>query len=887
MKLITSSLFLFFALGLSAQRMVPQIVVDHIPSKRKTNTSFLAAGANIVYQENFEGSATSFPYNGISVSTASSDGGFSIGTTSESNKGQVWKVPSHTRFAYSNDDHCNCDKSNDMLVFPVKSLSGLSNMYFLFDVYFNRFTGSETAVVEYDTGNGFQTLSVIKPNVLWQSYKLYLKGADNKTANVRIKYGDGGSWGSGLAIDNVVICEAAHENDLAVDSIFINGYGVESFYQEVPLRQSSNLKMTFASKISNQGKQTQTNVKGHTSVSGMDEYSDESFAISLSSGSIVSVNSIPSYLATSGIGTYRFNTFALSDSADANALNDTLKYQLEITDSTFSRVRSSKAIRGFSFGPGVPYVLTYLLELTAPDTINSMSVFLHENTEVDASFDLQLYSEFFPNVSGDLVKDTFPQINEAIKVKKEHLGKWVTFRIPQTPLKPGKYFVGIAARSKHVVVGVGDNPVTKGLVKSRISSGGGNADYIPFVKVNTLAQKCDSMTVNPVVTRPACGFQNGQIYAKVSGGNWPLKFQWNKTANYRTDSVISGLGSGVYDVVASDTLGCTANFSIALNNSGSIIANIVSLQHEKCFGDQQGSISVSGSGGVSPYSYKWNTGSTDSSISSLKAGRYTIEINDASGSGCKTYQSVLVLGPKEPLTVRLESLTNSCYNDSIGVVESFPRGGFGGYQYSWTGTTQTSRKIDSLKNGLYRLQLTDGNGCMAVDSTTITGSPEIVVSGFVIDTAGRGSIVLNLAGGVPPFKYSWKGPAGSDFNDPGTMSLTNLRYQGKYVVSIKDSANCEEVKEYQVGGVVNISEENQLSTVRVFPNPVIGNVVTLVSNKDLIQSVRVLTLAGSQIVYLGTNQRKVEVNLNQAGFYIVAIELEGGEVIYSKVVKRD
>lgn len=885
------SLLLAMALcaSVSSQRLVP-VVKDHsLKSKfvRVFPSSSLAAGINIIYQEDFEASGTAFPYRGINSVSNASDGGYKIGDVSASNTGQVFKVPAHGRFAFTNDDECNCDKSDDQLVFPVQSLTGASNMYLFFDVYFNRVAQGEKAWIEYDTGNGYQMLAPIKPNTQWQSYQLALLGTDNRSATFRFRYDDGGgvsSWASGLAIDNVIVCEAEHDFDLAVDSVLIEGRTYQEYYKEIPRGQGASADIGLTLSTRNSGKKVADNSTGVTVVGVVGQQKATGSSVSLAPGRSFSSSTIQHYGPARGSGIYRFLNYPESDSVDQNKSNDTLKFDVKVTDTTLSRVHSDIPTRSFWYGPGVDFTLTYEFDLKSLDTATSISVFIDPETPDSARIDLNIFSEFFPS-GGDFVKDTFPQINENILLRKaEHIGKWVTFRIPHSPLAPGKYFLGVTTRSGNVKVGVAADPVSPGLVKARIPSGAGNSDYMPYLKLNFVYPKCDTLKLNTTTTRPNCGFQNGGFSVSVSGGSSPYKYQWGENAAYATSNAITGIGSGVYQLTVTDTAGCSTVQTFGLSDQGSVNINLINLEHEKCLDDLVGKIQVSASGGTPPYKYQWSNGSSDTLIDMLNANQYSLTVTDASASGCRSVSNYLVEGPKEKLKLMLKTTSNACFNDSVGRIEAIPTGGFGAYNYQWTPSVSNTRIADNLKNGTYSLTVSDINNCDIADTTTIVGSPQILMSGFVLDTSGLGSIYVNVSGGIPPFKYSWQGPSGSDFRNPGTKDLTELRFQGSYTLTVRDSLGCELSDSYQVGGVVSTNPVGQRVEWKVYPNPIHrGGVLRVqgIYNKSFI--VEIFDMQGR---LTKTVESQTDISMNQAGLFLVKVSTQEGNTESFKILVR-
>jgi len=97
-------------------------------------SSFLFAVSSIKAQtiltENFEG--TSIP-SGWTQTTSATDGGWKQGNNLSSSS---FPIPAHTKMIATNDDGCNCDKSNDFIKSPSMSLVGVTAAALKFDVFF-------------------------------------------------------------------------------------------------------------------------------------------------------------------------------------------------------------------------------------------------------------------------------------------------------------------------------------------------------------------------------------------------------------------------------------------------------------------------------------------------------------------------------------------------------------------------------------------------------------------------------------------------------------------------------------------------------------------------------------------------------------------------------
>ena len=172
------------------------------------DANFVAS--NILYEDFESGGLGTFTTQGAATSDL-----FQNGNTANASS-QFWIIePSNaTQFAYTNDDACDCDKSNDLLTSPIFSLAGLTGDVFLeFDHAFSAET-YETAEVEINTGAGWNNLitlanaSANNNNTLttpWvvgnQTLLTPFIGSNN--VQIRFIYNDGGNWAYGLAIDNI------------------------------------------------------------------------------------------------------------------------------------------------------------------------------------------------------------------------------------------------------------------------------------------------------------------------------------------------------------------------------------------------------------------------------------------------------------------------------------------------------------------------------------------------------------------------------------------------------------------------------------------------------------------------------------------------------------
>lgn len=140
-----------------------------------------------------------------------------------------------------------------------------------------------------------------------------------------------------------------------------------------------------------------------------------------------------------------------------------------------------------------------------------------------------------------------------------------------------------------------------------------------------------------------------------------------------------------------------------------------------CVNAENGTITLTPSGGTAPYSYAWHVPSsaTDpgdvSTASHLVPGTYTIDITD--DAGCSTTVSVTITQPLNRLTANVESKENAVVSPpSNGSVTMSVSGGTGPYTYQWYNANMTPRVGQtgltmSAPAGTYFFVVTDANGC--------------------------------------------------------------------------------------------------------------------------------------------------------------------------------
>ena len=161
---------------------------------------------------------------------------------------------------------------------------------------------------------------------------------------------------------------------------------------------------------------------------------------------------------------------------------------------------------------------------------------------------------------------------------------------------------------------------------------------------------------------------DGTATINMMGGTAPYSFQWS---NGQTTQTATGLSAGSYSCSVIDFNGCVftgnpVSVSVSQPNSPVNPSLFTSITNVGCYGDSTGTISLTTSGGTSPYFYSWEIGDTSSSVSGLSAGTYSVLVTDANGCSQGSFSSLPdsnfynVTQPLFPISVSSSSTNVSC-----------------------------------------------------------------------------------------------------------------------------------------------------------------------------------------------------------------------------------
>ena len=300
-----------------------------------------------------------------------------------------------------------------------------------------------------------------------------------------------------------------------------------------------------------------------------------------------------------------------------------------------------------------------------------------------------------------------------------------------------------------------------------------------------------AIVLNPASIPSTCGNDDGTVTITASGGTGAFNYSIDNGLTYQPSNTFGQLYAGNYTVTVQDANGCTGTIAVAVNNLSAPSIQNLAPTNITCNGSDNGTITVSASGGTGALSYSIDNGASYQSGSvfqSLPPGNYNVVVQD--GNGCTVTSTAIIT---EPLAIQINSTaTNTTCGNSNGSIDIQGSGGTGVLTYSNNGGTnfQPSGLFGNVLAGTYQLVVTDGNGCTATSQVVVTDAPSPVIANTPLvqiscNGLSDGSITINTLGGLAPLQYSIDN--GTTTQSSGLFS--NLS-PGNYQIIVTDANGC-------------------------------------------------------------------------------------------------
>jgi gliding motility-associated-like protein len=332
----------------------------------------------------------------------------------------------------------------------------------------------------------------------------------------------------------------------------------------------------------------------------------------------------------------------------------------------------------------------------------------------------------------------------------------------------------------------------------RAISANGNCGVITASESCTLVFTCqltvesgDQMTQGQVDCDGSCdyfisvstfGAANGDIIYSAVNNDTGMTVPHPNTSS----GAFPGLCPGSYTFTAEDTDGCTDSFDYLITAPPVVELEEAAVEDVSCFGGNDGSATVSASGGNGTFDYQWNDAQmqTGATATFLIAGTYIVTATDA--LGC-TETIAITIGEPTALTADVTVTDVLCFGSNSGDISITPAGGTPPYSIAW----QDVPDGQELFAGNYTATVTDLNNCEFIVNETVN-EPADAIMAETMQTfvscfgTNESSAIATATGGTGIYSFAWDTGA-------NTAEATNLT-PTTHEVTVSDENGCSDVQ---------------------------------------------------------------------------------------------
>jgi gliding motility-associated-like protein len=380
----------------------------------------------------------------------------------------------------------------------------------------------------------------------------------------------------------------------------------------------------------------------------------------------------------------------------------------------------------------------------------------------------------------------------------------------------------------------------------------------------------DSIAYTKIVNNARCFQENGNATIRVKGGNAGYTFDWKNASNQTIgrDSTIS-LKAGTYTVVISNTGNCPKKDTVVITQPTKITFPRPDTINITCGGKSDGRAKIDP---IPTLNFTWSNGFTGSFALNLAKGRHWVIGFD--NNNCTSDTTFFNITEPEKITLDQANIilaNPKCFGQNNGSLSVASKGGSGsGYLYAWS----NGRSGDFLSNlvaGKFIVTITDGAGCSALDSLTLTQPDSL----RAIKDPGnfKNPDCINLTGGSVAFvinggnsgqkQIKWQTGVSS------SSSIASGLRAGRYCATITDSQGC----------TTEFCDSLTQALKEVKLTPMLSKTITCAGSKDGRASVAV---SGNNVAYnvvwkdvngVEISKDSIVANIGAGKYYVFVKEL--------------
>jgi PKD repeat protein len=311
----------------------------------------------------------------------------------------------------------------------------------------------------------------------------------------------------------------------------------------------------------------------------------------------------------------------------------------------------------------------------------------------------------------------------------------------------------------------------------------------------------------------------------------------------------------------------------------------LSMTQESLATGNDGTATVSITGGEAPYDINWTGGLDTETISGLSAGEYCVTVIEA--AGCEAYDCINVAleGIDAPIANFSADETEACGTLTVQFSDLSANDPT---TWEWDFGDGTATSSEANPNHTYS---EPGTYTVSLTVTNLGGSNNLTLTDFIVVNekpvlsfeithesapgAADGEVVLTITGGTEPYTINWS-------NNMHDLIITDLN-AGLYSVAVIDANGC------LASGVAEVTVSTEIAnsaTVKcnVYPNPSDGSFI--VESNAIPEIISIKDALGRSIQTFYPIANKTEVNLEMSpGVYFIDLSIDGNLVVKKIIIK--
>ncbi|MCL5244264.1 T9SS type B sorting domain-containing protein [Cellulophaga sp. 20_2_10] len=304
-----------------------------------------------------------------------------------------------------------------------------------------------------------------------------------------------------------------------------------------------------------------------------------------------------------------------------------------------------------------------------------------------------------------------------------------------------------------------------------------------------------ALNVIPDITNVSCnGDDDGSIVLNVTGGTGNYQYAISPNLNqFDDENVFDELIAGDYSVIVQDANGCFELIEFTITEPVVLGMSLTSTP-EICAGEEDGTITVTATGGTSAYSTSINSNDDADFVegrmlfTDLASGSYVIFVKDA--MGCITNQ-VIEIEAGANLTVTPEVIyecTGDTPNNSISLIFEDPTvtsDVLYGLDTADPALMVLSPDFTNMAPGMHFITIAHANGCTNTINFEIEDFEPLAL---FVEQQSINEITALATGGKPGYTYYF-----NDVNN-GEDNTFYIKKTDTYTVRVVDENGCESIQ---------------------------------------------------------------------------------------------